>query len=119
MTEMTAITEYTTIVGNMMKSSPVLPSQPVSGSPLALYHHAAAAMEEFRDVTEAFASTVRESFPDVAFNLAPLKSLGRICEKAVLKHRGEVDRVGPILHQNIFTHHIFKQMYRCGLGSIG
>ena len=93
MTENKAFEEYTTVVKDMTTASPALPRQPVSVSALVLYHHAAAAMEEFREVTEAFVTTVRESFPNVGFNLAPLKSLGRICEKSVLKHRGGVDKV--------------------------
>ena len=93
MTENKALEDYTTVVKDITTASPALPLQPVSVSALALYHHAAAAMEEFREVTEAFVTTVRESFPNVGFNLAPLKSLGRICEKSVLKHRGGVDKV--------------------------
>ena len=93
MTEKKALDEYKTVVENMAKTSPPLPRQPVSESPMALYHHAAAAMAEFREVAEGFVKTVRENFPNVGFNLAPLKSLGRICEKAVLKHRGGVDKV--------------------------
>ena len=93
MTENTALEEYTTTVQKMTTSAVPLPRQPVSESPLALYHHAAAAMTEFRDVAEAFVGAVREFSPNVGFSLAPLKSLGRVCEKAVLKHRGGVNKV--------------------------
>ena len=93
MTEHTALDEYATAVHKMTAAAVPLPRQPVSESPLALYHHAAAAMTEFRDVAEAFVGAVRESFPNVCLNLAPLKGLGRICEKAVLKHRGGVNKV--------------------------
>ena len=93
MTEKTALDEYATLVENMATASAPLPRQPVSASPLALYHHAADAMTEFRDVAQAFVNVVLDSSAKVGFNLAPLKSLGRICEKAVLKHRGGVDKV--------------------------
>ena len=120
MTENKVFEEYTAVVKDITTTSPALPRQPVSESALALYHNAVAAMEEFRDVTEAFVTTVRDSFPNTGFNLAPVKSLGRICEKAVLKHRGGVDKVrwglGLFPHCRNFPTkiNIDTNCFRCG-----
>ena len=106
MTEKEGLDEYRTVVENMATTSPPLPRQPVSESPMALYHNAAAAMAEFQELVEAFVGTVRETFQHVGFDSAPLKSLGRICEKATLKHRGSVDEVcscRPFFQKTVVT----------------